>query len=134
MGRVDELRGFKENVILGHLVPGGTGFPLHRNLKLVPCCEPIPDDEWDRLREEARKHHDELNGIPTVIQNENDDDEDAFELDEDIAPKNVSLFDTGDDSADGIDLLGADETMGLTGDASRKDPLGDDDNIPDLLS
>ena len=110
MGRVDELRGFKENVILGHLVPGGTGFPLHRNLKLVPCCEPISDEEWDKLREEQRKHHDELFGIPSVIQGE--EQEDGQDEDE-IAPKHESVLDTGDDSADGQDLLGADETMGF---------------------
>ena len=45
MGRVDELRGFKENVILGHLIPGGTGFPMHRHLKLVPLAEPISEEE-----------------------------------------------------------------------------------------
>ncbi|MCL1909496.1 MAG: DNA-directed RNA polymerase subunit beta' [Kiritimatiellaeota bacterium] len=44
MGRRDELRGFKENVILGHLITGGTGFPMHRHLKLVPNGEPIPEE------------------------------------------------------------------------------------------
>ena len=28
-GRTDSLRGLKENVILGHLIPAGTGFPKH---------------------------------------------------------------------------------------------------------
>ena len=27
LGKVDNLRGFKENVIMGHLIPAGTGFP-----------------------------------------------------------------------------------------------------------
>ncbi|MCE9614137.1 MAG: DNA-directed RNA polymerase subunit beta' [Lentisphaerae bacterium] len=45
LGRVDTLRGFKENVIMGHLIPGGTGFPMHRNIKLVPLVEPIPESE-----------------------------------------------------------------------------------------
>ncbi|MCX7590144.1 MAG: DNA-directed RNA polymerase subunit beta', partial [Kiritimatiellae bacterium] len=45
LGRVDELRGFKENVIMGHLIPGGTGFPLHRNIRLVPLAEPVPTEE-----------------------------------------------------------------------------------------
>ncbi len=44
MGRRDELRGFKENVILGHLIPGGTGFPMHRYIKLVTTAEPISED------------------------------------------------------------------------------------------
>ena len=45
MGRIDGLRGFKENVILGHLIPGGTGFPMHRHIKLVYNGEPIPEEE-----------------------------------------------------------------------------------------
>jgi DNA-directed RNA polymerase subunit beta' len=32
LGRVDQLRGFKENVIMGHLIPAGTGFPCHRDV------------------------------------------------------------------------------------------------------
>ena len=42
LGRVDYLRGFKENVIMGHLIPAGTGFSMYRNIKLVPLGEPIP--------------------------------------------------------------------------------------------
>jgi DNA-directed RNA polymerase subunit beta' len=45
LGREDHLRGFKENVIMGHLIPGGTGFPTHHNIKLVPLAEPIPEEE-----------------------------------------------------------------------------------------
>jgi DNA-directed RNA polymerase subunit beta' len=41
LGKIDKLRGFKENVIMGHLIPAGTGFPLHRQLKLVEKGEPI---------------------------------------------------------------------------------------------
>ncbi|MCL1856311.1 MAG: DNA-directed RNA polymerase subunit beta' [Kiritimatiellaeota bacterium] len=52
MGRNDELHGFKENVILGHLIPGGTGFPMHRYLKLVPLAEPISEEELASLRVE----------------------------------------------------------------------------------
>ena len=32
-GKVDDLRGFKENVILGHIIPGGTGFEYHRSVR-----------------------------------------------------------------------------------------------------
>src|SRR5213592_3649830 len=41
LGKIDRLRGFKENVIMGHLIPAGTGFPEHRQLKLVEKGEPI---------------------------------------------------------------------------------------------
>ena len=30
-GRIDWLRGFKENIIIGHLIPAGTGSPNYRN-------------------------------------------------------------------------------------------------------
>src|SRR6266516_3296233 len=41
LGKVDKLRGFKENVIMGHLIPAGTGFPEHRQIKLIEKGEPI---------------------------------------------------------------------------------------------
>ena len=116
MGRVDELRGFKENVILGHLIPGGTGFPMHRYLKLVPMCETISDEEMEKLREEQRKRHEELYGIPAsgIPGEENDDEDDLGE------PQLIA--DTGDNSADGADLSDAAETMGSGG--SGDDLLG----------
>jgi DNA-directed RNA polymerase subunit beta' len=41
LGKIDRLRGFKENVIMGHLIPAGTGFPEHRQLKLIEKGEPV---------------------------------------------------------------------------------------------
>ncbi len=43
LGKVDHLRGFKENVIMGHLIPAGTGFDKHRKVELVELGEPIPE-------------------------------------------------------------------------------------------
>jgi len=60
MGRVDELRGFKENVILGHLIPGGTGFPLHRHIKLVPLAEPISEEEMSAMQATAQSQLDDV--------------------------------------------------------------------------
>jgi len=39
MARVDYLRGFKENVIMGHIIPAGTGFNYHRMVKIKPLVE-----------------------------------------------------------------------------------------------
>ena len=33
LGRVDYLRGFKENVIMGHIIPAGTGFKTNREIE-----------------------------------------------------------------------------------------------------
>ena len=34
-GRVDYLRGLKENVIMGRIIPAGTGFPKYRNYEMA---------------------------------------------------------------------------------------------------
>jgi DNA-directed RNA polymerase subunit beta' len=39
LAKVDNLIGFKENVIMGHIIPAGTGFDHHRKLKLKPLVE-----------------------------------------------------------------------------------------------
>jgi DNA-directed RNA polymerase subunit beta' len=39
---VDELRGLKENVILGHLVPAGTSFKPYLEMKMKKNVE-LPD-------------------------------------------------------------------------------------------
>jgi DNA-directed RNA polymerase subunit beta' len=45
MGKVDYLRGFKENVIMGHIIPAGTGYTTHRRVELRPMVEPLPLEE-----------------------------------------------------------------------------------------
>ena len=45
LGKVDHLRGFKENVIMGHLIPAGTGYQSHRHVDLKPLVEPPPMEE-----------------------------------------------------------------------------------------
>ncbi len=34
LGKVDMLKGFKENVIMGNLIPAGTGLPIYRHLRI----------------------------------------------------------------------------------------------------
>jgi DNA-directed RNA polymerase subunit beta' len=48
-GKVDYLRGLKENVIMGRLIPAGTGMEFYRRLKIagedVVEEEPAPEQE-----------------------------------------------------------------------------------------
>jgi DNA-directed RNA polymerase subunit beta' len=63
--RIDPLEGLKENVILGHLIPAGTGFPKHYTsmVKKEAPAEPEVKPEGEeaeneldrRFAEEARK-------------------------------------------------------------------------------
>ncbi|MGH9351932.1 MAG: DNA-directed RNA polymerase subunit beta', partial [Terriglobia bacterium] len=39
-GAVDQLRGLKENVIMGRLIPAGTGLEFYRNFRLLTEVEP----------------------------------------------------------------------------------------------
>ncbi len=44
-GRTDVLRGFKENVIMGHVIPAGTGFSTHRSIEMEKAEEEeTPED------------------------------------------------------------------------------------------
>ncbi|MBN1867898.1 DNA-directed RNA polymerase subunit beta' [Candidatus Sumerlaeota bacterium] len=43
-GRVDFLRGLKENVIMGLLIPAGTGLTYYRNIEVAPREESGPED------------------------------------------------------------------------------------------
>jgi DNA-directed RNA polymerase subunit beta' len=40
-GRRDELIGLKENVLLGHLIPAGTGFKPYSQMQVIKLAEPI---------------------------------------------------------------------------------------------
>ncbi len=56
MSRVDYLHGFKENVIMGHIIPAGTGFNHHRKVTLKPLVEveeepPPPEPAPDEAEE-----------------------------------------------------------------------------------
>jgi DNA-directed RNA polymerase subunit beta' len=54
-GKVDHLRGLKENVTMGRLIPAGTGFEYYRNVRIPPDEPPPPpqptDEELDLERD-----------------------------------------------------------------------------------
>jgi len=53
-GKVDYLRGLKENVIMGRLIPAGTGMDYYRNVKLQSDVPEEPEMEADGGVEEER--------------------------------------------------------------------------------
>jgi DNA-directed RNA polymerase subunit beta' len=52
-GRIDYLRGLKENVIMGRLIPAGTGMKYYRNVKVAEdaTVNRKEEDEFDELAE-----------------------------------------------------------------------------------
>jgi DNA-directed RNA polymerase subunit beta' len=41
-GKTDDLRGLKENVIMGRLIPAGTGLPAYKRLQVASAHAPPP--------------------------------------------------------------------------------------------
>ena len=74
-GKVDYLRGLKENVTMGRLIPAGTGFEFYRGVK-IPADEPPPppappqpteeDLELDREMEYLIEPEEALGGGGTI--------------------------------------------------------------------
>src|ERR1700744_4341119 len=49
--KIDSLRGFKENVIMGHIIPAGTGFDYHRKVAIHPLVEVSDEPEVEEVPE-----------------------------------------------------------------------------------
>jgi len=52
LGKVDILRGFKENVIMGHLIPAGTGFKTARDIRIQATADAMPVELPEEPEEE----------------------------------------------------------------------------------
>jgi DNA-directed RNA polymerase subunit beta' len=60
-GAEDELVGLKENVLLGHLIPAGTGFRPYQDIRVKYLVEPKADMESEQeMLEEAASRAEEL--------------------------------------------------------------------------
>jgi DNA-directed RNA polymerase subunit beta' len=61
-GATDELRGLKENVILGHLIPAGTGCEQYQRIQVAKLVEVPEGDETsdEAYLQEAREEAEEL--------------------------------------------------------------------------
>jgi DNA-directed RNA polymerase subunit beta' len=53
-GKTDMLRGLKENIIMGHLIPAGTGFGIHRDISIVVNA-PADDTKSASSKEKKEK-------------------------------------------------------------------------------
>jgi DNA-directed RNA polymerase subunit beta' len=55
-GKRDYLQGLKENVIMGHLIPAGTGFKIHHEIELEKdLTDVLPDPEADKKEKASEK-------------------------------------------------------------------------------
>ena len=73
LGKEDILRGFKENVITGHLIPAGTGSERFQHIQAIKLGEEIPVEN-KALEEEPLKTTYEPEDISKIDFGDDDDD------------------------------------------------------------
>ncbi|TGK53429.1 DNA-directed RNA polymerase subunit beta' [Leptospira kanakyensis] len=87
-GKTDNLMGLKENVIIGHMIPAGTGMKKYRDIEVF---KDLPGDlDWDLESEEEEEEVSELSESAPVstatlsrLVAEEDEDEDELEEESD---------------------------------------------------
>src|SRR5436190_837632 len=93
-GRIDYLRGLKENVIMGRLIPAGTGMKYYRNVKVAYDATENrkQEDEFDEMGDYIRGGIDlpVAAALPDV--DEVDFDEDIDDVDEVLEDENIEVF------------------------------------------
>ena len=118
-GRIDPLIGLKENVLIGKLIPAGTGIKNYQNVSLNTDAEAAEHAEMVKRREEEekRKRDEQVHAMPVSAEPEADDydlaDEDEekdFDMDYDdeeadaLAEELAKAFGSDDDDDDFSDL------------------------------
>ena len=68
-GKVDKLQGLKENVIIGRLIPAGTGVVAYTELE-VEIPEDIEEEELNELENSSENINDEISNMSDFIQDE----------------------------------------------------------------
>ena len=75
-GKVDHLRGLKENVIVGRLIPAGTGMEYYRNVRLSPEME----EAAAKVQAEVSAAYEEAERALEMMRHEGETDELTAEL------------------------------------------------------
>ena len=63
LGKADKLKGFKENVIMGHLIPAGTGVESLKSMKVIKEGVSVADTE----RSEEENQSDKLASAKAML-------------------------------------------------------------------
>lgn len=95
-GRIDYLRGLKENVIMGRLIPAGTGMKYYRNVKVAADATENRkiEDEFDEMGDYIR------GGIDLPLPISLDGEDDIEDLDEEMdmeSEETMEVFDIDGD-------------------------------------
>ena len=130
LGKVDILRGFKENVITGHLIPAGTGAEKFQNLQLKklgveipiePPQKPESDQDGEKKKLDIDFGEDDADDVKNIFSDQVVDEDEAFD-----GKSETEEFpdDFGDEKKKGVFDDDADDSDFY----SSKDYEGDDGN------
>ncbi len=104
-GKVDELQGLKENVIIGHLIPAGTGMRRYQKIRMQ-----TPEDEFDELLKNM-----ELEEPVRSLDEDEEEEEFEAEFENVYVPEPHGSEDENEDEDGGIytrgDITDADEAF-----------------------
>ena len=76
LGKKDDLRGLKENVIVGRLIPAGSGLAYHLNRKEIANQENMPDEESEGKMSNLEKAEE---AFSTPVESDSKDEDNAKE-------------------------------------------------------
>ena len=84
-GSRDELRGLKENVVIGHLIPAGTGMKRYRNIKLRDeNAEDLDSQVELAMADRQREFAESMDSEPELLIDEDPDTDEDFDEEEEI--------------------------------------------------
>ena len=128
-GKKDELVGLKENVIIGRLIPAGTGLPSYRSLELAtPDGNPLIVEAPRRDHEPSMPLMDEDDDVPLLGRTASRPDPLPMDGFQEETFERGPL--TGPDESDGVELTMSDVFAGLSDlDAALKLGSQDRDSI-----
>ena len=87
-GKVDRLQGLKENVIIGKLIPAGTGYSQYNSIDIELEKAILTDDAQEVLEEKLMDNEDIVNDTQSIVDGI-DDIEDDIETEEEINEKDA---------------------------------------------
>ncbi len=104
LGKTDPLIGLKENVILGKLIPAGTGMKVYKDITVVNndpesdiyTIKEVPEGEADESEEAAADEEDIVEETADTAAEEIADDEIEVVSDEEITPSDAAVEEKGD--------------------------------------
>ncbi len=127
-GKNDKLLGLKENVIIGKLIPAGTGMKRYRNIELDygVNAEIMENFERQQAEEAARAEAEERAFLEMQQAEAEAAAQEAAEADADDAAVEITMYDEdGEDAAEAVDAA-ADEAVEAAAEADAADADGYD--------